>query len=207
MTDISTKEKILKTAHKLFSEKGLSGVSVREIAKSCQVNIAAINYHFTNKENLYLETIRCSMLQTKDDMKQIYESLSVKSIHEFVQAVFEHFLKNSEDLRTAFKLIISSDRFAEAMGGDDINRFSGPPGGEYFALCLRSESPSATNEDIDWAVRVLFTQVIHKALMLCNESICGPLKNIGVDQKLIKGDIARLSQVVTYELKERRFRV
>ena len=69
----STKDKILKTAHKLFAEKGLAGVSVRELANECDVNIAAINYHFTNKENLYLETLMLCMINMERDVSSLYE--------------------------------------------------------------------------------------------------------------------------------------
>jgi len=47
-----TKEKILKTAEKLFSEKGIDATSVDEIAKTTNVNKALIYYHYKNKEDL-----------------------------------------------------------------------------------------------------------------------------------------------------------
>ena len=204
MNDLSTREKILKTSHKLFSDKGLNGVSVREIARSCGVNIAAVNYHFQNKENLYLETIKCSIVEAAEDMRNLYEALEKKNINDFVLAVFKHYMGKSEDLRTAFKLIISSDRFYDSMG-EDMANFSGPPGGEYYALCLKNEIPTAKDEDIDWAVRVLFTHVIHKALMLCNKSICESLAKNGVGQDVLEKDILRLTNIVKKELIENKF--
>lgn len=198
-SELSTREKILHISHKLFADRGLNGVSVREIAKECDVNIAAINYHFNNKENLYLETIRCSVLETEEEIHQLYESLNEINVEDFVLKVYDHFLDNSEDLRTGFKLVISSDHFAEAMG-NDIERFNGPPGGEYFAKSLMQEIPSASEEDIGWAVRVLFTQVIHKALMVCNKSICDSLADNGVTADVLRQDIKRLVKMVKTEI-------
>ena len=48
-----TKEKIVRAATRLFAEKGLAGVTVREICRAARVNGALVNYHFRSKEGLY----------------------------------------------------------------------------------------------------------------------------------------------------------
>src|SRR6478736_1400242 len=53
-----TRERILRTAERLFAERGFNGVSVRELAAAAQVNIASIGYHFNNKEGLLSEVYR-----------------------------------------------------------------------------------------------------------------------------------------------------
>lgn len=50
----TSRERILEVAAKLFAEKGIHGVSVREIAKASGANLSLISYHFGGKENLYL---------------------------------------------------------------------------------------------------------------------------------------------------------
>lgn len=52
-SNMSAKEKILKSAIELFSLKGFDGVSIREIADHAQVHFASIRYHFGDKEDLY----------------------------------------------------------------------------------------------------------------------------------------------------------
>src|SRR5690606_10509842 len=47
-----TREKILDAAEQIFAEKGINGVSLREIMLAAQVNIAAVNYYFGNKGEL-----------------------------------------------------------------------------------------------------------------------------------------------------------
>jgi AcrR family transcriptional regulator len=49
------RERILDAALDLFGERGLNGVTVRDIAGRAQVNVAAISYHFGGKDELYRE--------------------------------------------------------------------------------------------------------------------------------------------------------
>jgi TetR/AcrR family transcriptional regulator, regulator of cefoperazone and chloramphenicol sensitivity len=53
-----TRERILKTALRLFADRGYEAVSVRTIAAKAHVNQAAINYHFKSKDGLYHEVLR-----------------------------------------------------------------------------------------------------------------------------------------------------
>lgn len=52
MTVLSTKERILNTAEQIISEKGFSGMSLRSISSIAKTNLAAVNYHFGNKDKL-----------------------------------------------------------------------------------------------------------------------------------------------------------
>ena len=49
----ATKESIMAVAMRLFAEKGLKLVTVREICKAADVNVALVNYYFRNKNGLY----------------------------------------------------------------------------------------------------------------------------------------------------------
>lgn len=54
----NVKQRILNSAGKIFAKKGFKETSVREICKSAEVNTAAINYYFKNKESLYIEVVK-----------------------------------------------------------------------------------------------------------------------------------------------------
>ncbi len=53
-----TRERLLDKAEILFAHKGYRTVTVREITKTAGCNLAAVNYYFGNKENLYMEVFR-----------------------------------------------------------------------------------------------------------------------------------------------------
>ena len=52
-----SKQQILKTATKLFSDFGFLGVSMSDIAGELNITKAAIYYHFRSKKELYLEVL------------------------------------------------------------------------------------------------------------------------------------------------------
>jgi len=49
----TTKEKILEAAGDIFGREGFKATTIRRIAEVAQVNVAAINYHFRDKQGLY----------------------------------------------------------------------------------------------------------------------------------------------------------
>lgn len=52
-TDVAdAKSRILQAAVRLFAERGIEGVSLRELTAEAEVNIAAVNYHFGSRSGL-----------------------------------------------------------------------------------------------------------------------------------------------------------
>jgi|SRR5450631_1288046 len=52
------RNKLLSIATRLFAERGLNGVSIREIAKAAGVSISMISYYFGGKEGLYSSVLQ-----------------------------------------------------------------------------------------------------------------------------------------------------
>lgn len=53
-----TKKRLLEAAGQVFADSGFNSATVRDICKRAEANVAAVNYHFRDKENLYRETLR-----------------------------------------------------------------------------------------------------------------------------------------------------
>ena len=64
LSEENSKERLLKTATKLFAQKGFAGTSVREIAKAAGVNVAKISYFWGGKKELY-QSIIDDMVETQ----------------------------------------------------------------------------------------------------------------------------------------------
>jgi AcrR family transcriptional regulator len=59
--DRETRERLLKTAARLFAERGFRKVTVREICRASRANVAAVNYHFRDKLGLYREVLQLAI--------------------------------------------------------------------------------------------------------------------------------------------------
>jgi AcrR family transcriptional regulator len=53
-----TRKRLLTAASRIFAEKGFQEATIAEICEQAKANIAAVNYHFRDKETLYLESWR-----------------------------------------------------------------------------------------------------------------------------------------------------
>ncbi len=65
-TDEDTRTRLLNAAGPVFADKGFQGATVREICQMADVNLASVNYHFGDKQRLYIEAVkRAHQLRTK----------------------------------------------------------------------------------------------------------------------------------------------
>ncbi len=64
-SELDTRERLLAAASELFAATGFHGAKVREIAAAADANVAAANYHFGSKAELYLEVLRTHFAQIR----------------------------------------------------------------------------------------------------------------------------------------------
>jgi TetR/AcrR family transcriptional regulator, regulator of cefoperazone and chloramphenicol sensitivity len=84
-----TRDRILKTAVRLFAERGYEATSIRILAAKAHVNQAAINYHFKTKDGLYREVLRDAIhALTEHQLSHAQETQSMpreRALGEFVR--------------------------------------------------------------------------------------------------------------------------
>lgn len=68
--DRETRGRLLDEARKLFSARGFRRVTVREICRAANANVAAVNYHFRDKRGLYREVLDAAMAVMQETTEQ-----------------------------------------------------------------------------------------------------------------------------------------
>lgn len=194
-----TKQKIMEVARVLFANNGFEGTSIRDIAKSAEVNIASVNYHFSNKENLFNEILNLGYVECSNEIRRFYGSN--QNLEDVLVHVFYHFLNKSHDLITYFKMMMSSQHSHKMTANGTEDEMLGPPGGKVIVEAILKEVGSnVSDEDLHWALKCLFSHVVHTSLMY---NCCFKNNDIpfSTDADLVK-NIKRLCRVVVGDLKK-----
>jgi hypothetical protein len=162
-----TKDIILETANDLFAKNGFDGTSVRDIATQADVNLAAINYHFKNKENLYWRVFD----HNYDQMKSAIEALGEKDTDtaELAVDVFRFFLSSGSAIMNCFKIMLrdtSPVPHTEAMPAENSERF-GPPGQKVFLEKIQKDvGVDVPLEGQLWVMKMVFGLLVHYGVIL-----------------------------------------
>ena len=60
-SDRETRDRLLHASEQLFATRGFKDVTVRDIARAARANVAAVNYHFGDKQGLYREALQVAI--------------------------------------------------------------------------------------------------------------------------------------------------
>ncbi|MFD2445029.1 TetR/AcrR family transcriptional regulator [Bacillus sp. CGMCC 1.16607] len=121
---LSTKDKIFYTSLDLFSIKGFSGVSVREITREVGIKESSLYNHFSNKDAI-LESIltyfRDDFAKTLPPIELLDEILQKSSVEDFLKAGHRNFKRYMEN-ETAQKMwrILQIEQFRSPLAREII---------------------------------------------------------------------------------------
>ncbi len=159
------KDRLLDAAEQLFASKGFAEVSVRELAAAAEMNVAAVNYHFQGKENLFHEVIirRFSaqrdrtlgglqaVLQQSDGQPRVEEVIRVM-VHEYLEGAMSN----------NFLTLITRDMHS-GKNGTHIHFFKEmvAPVFMSFSQALMAARPNLRQEDLNWVIASIIGQIHH----------------------------------------------
>ena len=198
-----TKCTIMSVARELFSRFGFEGASIRDIAKKSGVNLAAINYHFKNKENLFWETIGESYLEAEKITINI--SLNATNTQDFAVLLFDQFRERPDLIRNTMKMLLTEkmDPPKDSVIAQKIKSTLGPPGAAQLAALLAKEIPFTMNPlGLMWGVKMIFGNIVHWSTMCTTahfEAICAsnPLQS----PEQVRWDISQAAIAVVNHIK------
>lgn len=173
---MSTKDKILDAAEKLFSDNGFNGTSLREITSLAEVNLAAVNYHFGSKKELIKAVMSRYMNELSPRLISTLESVQAKdkpTLTEVFSAFVEPLLALNQfrDNGTSIFLQLLGRGYTDSQGF--LRWFlttKYPQVIEHFIAAVQKAYPELEPEEMFWRLHftmgtVVFTMSSSDALI------------------------------------------
>lgn len=193
--EAGTRERILKTAERLFAKRGFDGVSVRELAGAANVNIASIGYHFHSKEGLLAEVYRRHCEPLIEERLRGLAAASRLTGAARIAAIIEAFVRPAlqqvdvEEGETFIRLraVLSGENsdLLEKLVAENFDQSS-----SAFIDALCECLPHLTRTDICWRFHFLLGSVYYTAagphrITAFSNGRCDPADTEAVIQELV----------------------
>jgi AcrR family transcriptional regulator len=160
---IDTKEKILDTAERLFSEKGYDAVSLRHIIGEAGVNLAAVHYHFGSKPELLDEVVRRRVAPVNEDRFTLLDraesesGLEGPSLERILEAFFLPLAERAEQYPQFVCLMgrIHAEGLMPQIAGRHFERVI-----KRFVAALRRALPDLAEDEFIWRFNFLIGSMV-----------------------------------------------
>ena len=165
-----TKDRLLDAAEELFLEKGFDQVSIRELAAAADVNLAAVNYHFQGKDNLYREVIKRRFTKQRDRILGELEKVRASSagvrppVSQVIRSLVFHHLSSALDDRRGGALLMRMQHELHSDSKDTgqlfLREMVAPVFRAYSAALLEA-CPGLGREQAAWVIASIVGQIHH----------------------------------------------
>ena len=169
-----TRERVLDVAEQLFAERGIDGVSVRDITSAAQANLGAINYHFSTKENLIVAVLERRIAPVNAqrmrglDAAQKAAPNGVPRLETVLEVLFRPEVEQAMDPRlggaTFGKLMARFFVDPNPAVERTLHRHFEPVARRFDGMLMRV-MPHLTPEDVFWRMHLLIG-ALHQSLLL-----------------------------------------
>ena len=163
--DHQPKERLLDAAEELFAAKGFAEVSIRELAAAADVNVAAVNYHFQGKENLFQEVITRRFSTQRDRTLEGLQSLLDQTegkpqVEQVIRVLVSEYLDGA--LSNSFLTMITREMHG-GKGGTHVQFFKQMVAPIFAAIsqALIAARPSLKQDDLNWIIASIVGQIHH----------------------------------------------
>ena len=171
-----TKVRLIEAAGEEFADKGFDATRIRTICDRAGANVAAVNYHFGDKEQLYVQTVldahRCGMELGQDDAA--VEAGPAEQLRSFIHHFLTHVLaiNHPEDWRHRLML---REMLHPTSASDVLVRESIRPHFERLQQIVRQFCPDADARKLNALSFSVIGQCLHYRMARpVTERLIGP---------------------------------
>jgi AcrR family transcriptional regulator len=165
-----TRARLLEAAERLLAEKGFDAVTIRDVTEAAAANVAAVNYHFRNRESLVDEVIVSYVRPINEERLARLESLEKGrggkplALEEILEAWIRPFATQ-----------VRRSELSERIFGHLMARIFGTPGHAVpkeveqdverciarFSKAFQKALPNVEAEELVWRMRFVMGGLLH----------------------------------------------
>ena len=201
-----TRTKILDAAEAIFAEVGYHGASLRAVTSKARVNLAAVNYHFLDKQGLYhavltrrlepINRVRLAELAAAEDAAGENPVGTSLILRIFFRPLFDLAASTASQDSSALRIIGRSLTdpidFLPAVLATDLH-----PTTARFSQALRRHAPGLHPEEFLWRISFIIGALHHAlatmhAMKNLTNGICRNNDYRGAEDRLVRAASAIL---------------
>jgi AcrR family transcriptional regulator len=191
-----TRVALLECAKTLFLTYGFKGVSIRQITKAAGSNVAAINYHFSGKTNLFREVLAQCLDEITQDKLAILEELDKQQpaadlkqiLNVYIRSFFDSFSSPESDRLTQ---IIYQEMGLDAVASDLVATHLIVPINQAVQKRILKICPDLDKNHVSYCVSSITGQVIH---FIRARDILKGIHNLDQNQTFIENIVQHITQ-------------
>lgn len=157
-----TKARLIRAAGEEFAEKGFEGATVRSICNRAGTNLAAVNYHFGDKTQLYeqalLEAHRCERF---DQLGEVFVGLTpIDQFRSYVRWFLENIFDQDSD-RGWQRALMLRELIQPTTASDVLVKEAIRPRFERLKSILRNFCPDVDEKRLNAMAFSVVGQILH----------------------------------------------
>jgi AcrR family transcriptional regulator len=171
----TTRDRLIEAAGEEFAEKGFEVARVRTICERAGANVAAVNYHFGDKEKLYIQVVleahRCGIVAADD--RRTEGGTPPDQLREFIHHFLSRVLAISHPDDWRHRVLVR-EMLHPTSASDVLIREAIRPRFEQLTQIMRQFCPDAEDRKIHALSLSVIGQCLHyKMARACTERLIG----------------------------------
>lgn len=174
-SESDTRERILEVAERLFAERGLERVSIRDIIQAARANLGAINYHFGTKQKLIAALFERRLIPLDQQRLAALDAVEKAAgnqapkleavLEAFIRPAVQQALDPSSGTATFRKLMARSFMEPNPALARLLHRHFEVVVRRFDAALLRA-MPGLTRTDLFWRMHLTVGALHHSLMMM-----------------------------------------
>jgi len=163
-----TRDRLLDVAEELFAAKGYAGTSVRDITARAGSNLAAVNYHFGSKHNLYREALLRRLGRIRRQRLVALEAASLRNHTEaglapVLTAFAETFLVTAREAPPEQRpaLLLMRELIDPQLPPDMVETELVEPVQQALTTAMAAHAPRLPERTVQLAAQSFLAQLVH----------------------------------------------